>query len=617
MGLRVNQNISALTALYNVQQADASFSRSAERLSSGLRVNRGADDPAGLVNSEKFRSQIRGLNQAVNNAKDGINLTQTAEGALNETSSILLKMRDLALHAANETNDANAVAADQQEIRDSISQLDRIASQTSFGNRKLLNGASGVSGSATEADVAFLAGTSKTKTGTYAVNITQAAQKGELSSRASLTVASVVGSTATLNSSSTETAMAGEVQVTGAGIGTGQVNVTIASGQTLDQVVSTLNSDADLAAAGITASKVDLGSGFFSLSLTSNRLGTGGAALHVYNTTSDLDDLTGIATGGEDSVASSSAVGLDTALGTDEALTFTNGQASVTVNLKAGTKLGVAVDQVNTALDKAGFTMTASFDMTDKVFKLSNSEFGSSTTVENMVTSDRAGSSGTLNFLAAANTAFNIANAGSGGTSGTTGKDVLGTLDGEAATGRGSVLTGDAGNTNTDGLKVIHSGTVAGASGTVTVQNNILTLQIGAFSGETATLQIDDLSAGKLGLAATGVTTLSGKDVNVSKIDLTTQEGAQDAVRILDAAIAQVSSTRSTIGATQANVLESAVRNLGVAKTNMSATESTIRDLDFAQEILSFSRAQILQQSGFAMVSQTNQSQQMVLSLLQ
>ena len=161
-----------------------------------------------------------------------------------------------------------------------------------------------------------------------------------------------------------------------------------------------------------------------------------------------------------------------------------------------------------------------------------------------------------------------------------------------------------------------YSGTTTGDKGTVTVQNNVLTLQIGAFAGETSTLQIDDLSADKLGLAATGVTSLSGKDINVSKIDLTTQEGAQDAVKILDAAIAQVSSTRSTIGATQANVLESAVRNLGVAKTNMSATESTIRDLDFAQEILSFSRSQILQQSGFAMVAQTNQSQQMVLSLL-
>ena len=105
----------------------------------------------------------------------------------------------------------------------------------------------------------------------------------------------------------------------------------------------------------------------------------------------------------------------------------------------------------------AGFVLT-------KVFKLSNIEFGSSTTVLNSVTSDQAGSTSTMNLLSTANTAFNIAKAGTKRTSGTTGKDVAGTLNGEAATGRGSVLTGDAGNANTNNLKVLHSRTAAGAS---------------------------------------------------------------------------------------------------------------------------------------------------------
>ena len=630
MGLRVNQNISALTALYNVQQADASFSKSAERLSSGLRINRGADDPAGLVNSEKFRSQIRGIDQAVNNAKDGINLTQTAEGALNETSSILLKMRDLALHAANETNDADAVAADQQEIKDSITQLDRIASQTSFGNRKLLNGASGVSGSATQADVAFLAGSKKTVSGSYKVNITQAATKAVLESRTALKVAGATGTTADGTSTAGTAALASNagVKIEGAGLGTAGITLSFTTASTLADVANTINTNTTLADAGVRAKVVALDTaGTVGLQVYSNYLSSGGAAtlkvsavaVDTVGSAADMAALTGIATGGTDSAAVTGGVTNTTELSTDEALTFTNGSASVTVNLKAGTRLGVAVDQINTALNKAGINTQASVDYTNQVFKLSNTEFGSKDTVTNMVTSDQAGGAGTLNLLASKDTAFNIAEAGTlpSGTSGTTGRDVKGTIDGEAATGAGNVLKGDIGNASTEGLTVTYSGTVTGDAGTVTVQNNVLTLQIGAFSGETSTLQIDDLSAQKLGIGAKGVTTLSGKDINVSEIDLTTQAGAQDAVKIIDSAIAQVSGTRSTIGATQANVLESAVRNLGVAKTNMSSTESTIRDLDFAQEILSFSKSQILQQSGFAMVSQTKQAQQMVLSLLQ
>ena len=629
MGLRVNQNISALTALYNVQQADTAFSKSAERLSSGLRINRGADDPAGLVNSEKFRSQIRGLEQAVTNAKDGINLTQTAEGALNETSSILLKMRDLALHAANETNDADAVAADQQEIKDSITQLDRIANQTSFGNRKLLNGASGVSGSATQAEVAFLAGSKKTASGSYQVNITQAATKAELQSRTGLQVAGATGSTALGTSTAGDSSLWADsaLLITGQGLEPAGVTLSFAVFTNLDEVATTINSNATLADAGVKAKVVIQGTGIASLQVYTNYLSSGGAStLSVqaldggpFGDATAMEDLTGISIGGTASTAVTGGVTNTTELSTDEALTFSDGSASVTVNLKAGTRLGVAVDQVNTALEKAGLNTRASMDYTSQVFKLSSTEYGSKDTVATTVSSDQDGRAGTLNLLINKDTAFNLAEAGTlpSGTSGITGRDVKGTLDGEAATGAGNVLKGDLGNAHTEGLTVTYSGTATGAAGTVTVQNNVLTLQIGAFAGETASLQIDDLSAQKLGVGAKGVTTLSGKDINVSEIDLTTQAGAQDAVKILDAAIAQVSGTRSTIGATQANVLESAVRNLGVAKTNMSATESTIRDLDFAQEILSFSKSQILQQSGFAMVSQTKQAQQMVLGLLQ
>ncbi|MGB4692048.1 MAG: flagellin, partial [Atribacterales bacterium] len=106
MGLRINQNITALNAHRNLTQTDNALSKSLEKLSSGLRINRAADDAAGLAISEKMRTQVKGLAQATRNAQDGISLIQTAEGALNETHSILQRMRLLAIQAANDTNTA-------------------------------------------------------------------------------------------------------------------------------------------------------------------------------------------------------------------------------------------------------------------------------------------------------------------------------------------------------------------------------------------------------------------------------------------------------------------------------------------------------------------------------
>ncbi|HOQ51755.1 MAG TPA: flagellin, partial [Candidatus Atribacteria bacterium] len=106
MGLRINQNITALNAHRNLTQTDSALAKSLEKLSSGLRINRAADDAAGLAISEKMRTQVKGLAQATRNAQDGISLIQTAEGALNETHSILQRMRLLAIQAANDTNTA-------------------------------------------------------------------------------------------------------------------------------------------------------------------------------------------------------------------------------------------------------------------------------------------------------------------------------------------------------------------------------------------------------------------------------------------------------------------------------------------------------------------------------
>jgi len=138
--MRIYHNISAINAHRMYMTNNEAVSKSLEKLSSGLRINRAGDDAAGLAISEKMRGQIRGLNMAVKNAQDGISLIQTAEGALNETHAILQRMRELAVQAANDTNtdaDRNALNNELQQL---LQEIDRIAQNTEFNTKKLLDG---------------------------------------------------------------------------------------------------------------------------------------------------------------------------------------------------------------------------------------------------------------------------------------------------------------------------------------------------------------------------------------------------------------------------------------------------------------------------------------------
>jgi flagellin len=140
MGLRINNNIEAVNAHRNLLLTSLSLGKSMEKLSSGLRINRASDDAAGLAISEKLRGQVKGLNQAVRNAQDGISLIQTAEGALNETHSLLQRMRELAVQASNgtlTTEDRDAVTSEMTEL---TAEIDRIKDTTEFNTQKLLDG---------------------------------------------------------------------------------------------------------------------------------------------------------------------------------------------------------------------------------------------------------------------------------------------------------------------------------------------------------------------------------------------------------------------------------------------------------------------------------------------
>ncbi len=139
----INTNIMSLNSQRNLNTSQSALQTSLQRLSSGLRINSAKDDAAGLAISERFTSQIRGLNQAVRNANDGISLAQTAEGALSESGNILQRIRELAVQSANATNSASDRQALQAEVSQLVSELDRIASSTEFNGQKLLDGTFG------------------------------------------------------------------------------------------------------------------------------------------------------------------------------------------------------------------------------------------------------------------------------------------------------------------------------------------------------------------------------------------------------------------------------------------------------------------------------------------
>lgn len=152
--MRINHNIAALNTYRQLNSATGSQSKSMEKLSSGLRINRAGDDAAGLAISEKMRGQIRGLDMASKNAQDGISLIQTAEGALNETHDILQRMRELAVQSSNDSNTDTDRGELQKEMDQLIEEIDRIGNTTEFNTKKLIDGSLSGTSSTTES-VAF------------------------------------------------------------------------------------------------------------------------------------------------------------------------------------------------------------------------------------------------------------------------------------------------------------------------------------------------------------------------------------------------------------------------------------------------------------------------------
>lgn len=188
MSFRVNTNLGALNALRNLNATSTEYSKSITRLSTGLRITTAADDPAGLIISENFRAQITGMQQAIQNSQDAINYAKTAEGALDEVSKLLNDMRKLAVASGNTgALDSTAIQANQNQITSILASIDRIASQTQFGNKKLLDGSAGIVSSVTDAaDFAAIniggtfGGYSVNTSGNVTVQITTAATRASI-----------------------------------------------------------------------------------------------------------------------------------------------------------------------------------------------------------------------------------------------------------------------------------------------------------------------------------------------------------------------------------------------------------------------------------------------------
>ena len=184
MGLRINHNVAAVNAHRNLVQNDAKLSKTLEHLSSGNKINRASDGPASLVISEQMRAQVVGLTQAVMNSENAVSMVQTAEANLSEVSNLLIGMRQLSIHAANEgANDQRMLEADQSELLNSLDSIDRISKSAQYGRKTLLDGSHAINGSASGPDLEFLSAGLKTQSSPqsgYKVTIDQESTQAQV-----------------------------------------------------------------------------------------------------------------------------------------------------------------------------------------------------------------------------------------------------------------------------------------------------------------------------------------------------------------------------------------------------------------------------------------------------
>ncbi|MCO5296107.1 MAG: hypothetical protein M9921_04555 [Fimbriimonadaceae bacterium] len=456
----------------------ADLERSINRLSTGLRINSAADDPAGLIASESFRSQIVGIDQAVRNSQDAINYAKTAEGALDEVNRLLRDARALAVGAANTGTLSDAqVQANQSQLNSIVESISRIATSTQFGTKHLLDGSAGVVASVTSGtNVSGLSFTGSFNSAAITTNSIVTMQVTTAATQA------IVTGTRTF-AAATTTVGAGSFTINGQ-------TFTTSATDTIADVVARINNSSSTT--GVTATWT-AGAG---VGLQAKDFGS--------NKRVDLSDANAVLL---------SAAGTLASVGTDAVAS-------------------VVIDQNGTT---AGGLATVTFDA-GKGLNLR----------------DSTGNSLTLTVAGNATS---------------------------AATAIGQLNVGSA------------------------------QFQIGANAGQTSNLSLGNFAATELGQNA-----VSGK--NLSNLDLTTAQGATDALSVIDKAINDVTVSRGAVGSFQRNTLETNIRSLGLTKESLAASDSIIRDADIAAEMTQYTKLQILQQAGISVLAQANSAPQAVLALL-
>ncbi len=561
----INHNMNALNAHRNMGVNNTNAGKSMEKLSSGLRINRAGDDAAGLAISEKMRGQIRGLTQASRNASDGISLVQTAEGALNETTNILQRMREISVQSANSTNTETDRAALQEELNQLTTEINRIGNTTEFNTQKLLNGGAGSSSSSNITDAA----SASVKTGTFAVK--DLSQKNNM--QASIKV----------DGTTFDISTALKVDWTNGNKG-------------IDDVITALKE--------VTAGEkklsdvVDISKDGQNLVFTAKSTGKS-SSIEISTDTDEAAQMFGYANAtelknkanGEGNNATVQKHGLE---GVGDKLTSTTTNVSVIKGQEFKVTVG-SDSEVSVKFTK------------DKTYDIKNADANLAQAAREELVKD-------------INEALQKAGLSSKVTASLSNDNQLQMIseNGKDISVKGMDSFGIADNSKVTNVNQVVG---AGAQGAGFEVN----LQIGANSGQAMNLSIGDMRAAALGI--TGNTGQSGfsSTNNVSNgtdtisteasLDITNASSASKAITAIDSAMEKVSSERAKLGAVQ-NRLEYTISNLDNTAENLTSAESTLRDVDMAKEMMEYSKNNILSQAAQSMISQANQQPQNVLQLL-
>ena len=568
--MRINHNIAALNTYRQLNSASGAQSKSMEKLSSGLRINKAGDDAAGLAISEKMRGQIRGLDMAAKNAQDGVSMLQTAEGALNETHSILQRMRELGVQSSNDTN----TDADRESINTEISQLkeeiDRIGNTTEFNTKKLIDGSIGEKNVAGTNNASVI-GSTVGKEVAASITADSATNKTDL--------AAYTGTSATIQvdgANITWTHSASDYTAFAAGANVDSDGLAAKLQEDINKAIDAYNSANETKVSHIEVSSSTATDG----SLTFKSGSTGATS------TLSSGNI------GADAVGNFWTKVVGDAGGAGDVLSATGNEGQLSA---AGAG---SLTALRTAANAGATNMTFTVDGKDIAIDL-NDTAGGTGAFKALATTDVDADSPMSAIATALQTDLNAAITNYNNTV-PTAEQVQAV---KVTVKDGSFVVESGSDKATSSIKFDNSeaaqllGLAKQSSAT---QGGGVDFQIGANQTQTMKVTIEDMRTDALGI----------KD-----IDLSTKEGAQDAITKINDAIEKVSTQRSNLGAFQ-NRLEHTINNLGTSSENLTAAESRVRDVDMAKEMMEQTKNSILSQAAQAMLAQSNQMPQGVLQLL-